>query len=240
MTISNGDHTRNLAVAIGLLAGLTLLGAVLAYLGYLGPALERLWKAFQGRDEMRAYVEGCGSWAPAAFIFLQSAQVVLAPIPGEVTGAVGGFIFGAVPSLFYSTVGLTIGSFINFLAARLIGLPIVKLAVSDETLDRFHFLTERRGTILSFALFAIPGFPKDILCYILGLSPMGFMTFAVVCALGRIPGTAMLSFGGAAVYYENWSLVVALAAITLVCAALFFLVRDRMEVWLRQRFCKTP
>jgi len=240
MTVSSRDHARNLAVAIGLLAGLTLLGAVLAYLGYLGPALEKLWKAFKGRDEMRAYVESCGSWAPAAFIFLQSAQVVLAPIPGEVTGAVGGFIFGAVPSLFYSTAGLTIGSFVNFLAARLIGLPIVKLAVSDEALDRFCFLTEPRGAILSFALFAIPGFPKDILCYILGLSPMGFITFAVVCALGRIPGTAMLSFGGAAVYCENWLLVVILAAIALVCVALFFAVRERMEVWLRQRFCKTP
>jgi uncharacterized membrane protein YdjX (TVP38/TMEM64 family) len=240
MTVSNRDHTRNLVVAIGLLAGLALLGAVLTYLGYLGPALERLWKAFQGRDEMRVYVESCGNWAPAAFVFLQSAQVVLAPIPGEVTGAVGGFIFGAVPSLFYSTAGLTIGSFINFLAARFIGLPIVKLAVSDETLDRFCFLTERRGTVLSLALFAIPGFPKDLLCYILGLSPMGFITFAVVCTLGRTPGTAMLSFGGAAVYCEDWLLVVGLAAIAVVCIALFFTVRDRMEVWLRQRFCKTP
>ena len=240
MTAANKDRMRNLAVAISLLTGLTLLGAVLAYLGYLGPALERLWKAFQGRDEMRAYVESYGNWAPAAFIFLQSLQVVVAPIPGEVTGAVGGFIFGAVPSLFYSTAGLTIGSFINFLAARLIGLPIVKLAVSDEALDRFCFLTERRGTILSLAFFAIPGFPKDILCYVLGLSPMGFMTFAVVCALGRIPGTAMLSFGGAAVYCEDWLLVVVLAVAALVCVALFFVVRDRLEAWLRQRFCKTP
>ncbi len=240
MTVSGREHMRNLAVAIGLLAGLTVLGAVLAYLGHLGPMFEKLCKAFQGREEMRAYVESWGSWAPAAFILLQSLQVVVAPIPGEVTGAVGGFIFGAVPSLFYSTVGLTTGSFINFLAARLIGLPIVKLAVSQEALDRFCFLTERRGAILSLALFAIPGFPKDILCYILGLSPMGFLTFAVVCALGRIPGTAMLSFGGAAVYCENWFLVVTLAAIAIVCVALFFTVRDKMEVWLRQRFCKTP
>ena len=94
MTVSSKDHTRNLTVAISLLAGLTLLGALLAYLGHLGPMLEKLCKAFQGRDEMRAYVESCGTWAPAAFIFLQSAQVVVAPIPGELTGAVRGFVFG--------------------------------------------------------------------------------------------------------------------------------------------------
>jgi uncharacterized membrane protein YdjX (TVP38/TMEM64 family) len=240
MPDSTKDNRPNLTLAITLLAGLALIGAVLAYLGYLGPMCERMWKAFQSRDEMRAYVECWGSWAPAAFILLQSAQVVIAPIPGEVTGAVGGFIFGAVPSIFYSTAGLTIGSLINFVAARFIGLPIVKLAVSDEVLDRFCFLTERRGTIISFAMFAIPGFPKDILCYVLGLSPMGFITFAIVCTLGRIPGTAMLSFSGAAVYHENWLLVVGLAAAALLCVILFFMVRDKMELWLRQRFCKTP
>ena len=76
MTNSTKDNRPNLTLAIILLAGLGLLGAVLAYLGDLGPMLERLWKSFQGRDEMRAYVESWGSWAPAAFIFLQSAQVV--------------------------------------------------------------------------------------------------------------------------------------------------------------------
>ncbi len=240
MSDSTKDNAFSLTLALALLGGLTILGALLAYLGYLGPMCEKVWKAFQSRDEMRAYVESWGSWAPAAFIFLQSLQVVLAPIPGEVTGAVGGFIFGALPSLIYSTAGLTIGSLINFIAARFIGLPIVKLAVSDQVLDRFCFLTERRGTVLSFAMFAIPGFPKDILCYVLGLSPMGFITFAIVCTLGRIPGTAMLSYSGAAVYHENWLLLVGLAAVALLCVIFFFMVRDKMEIWLRQKFCKTP
>ncbi len=237
---SSKSNSFNLKLAASLLAGVIISGVAFSYLGYLGPILEQLWKAFQGREEMRAYVEAWGTWAPAAFIFLQSAQVVLAPIPGELTGAVGGFIFGGIWSLLYSTIGLTIGSLVNFFAARFIGLPIVKLAVSDETLDRFCFLTERRGAILSFALFAIPGFPKDILCYILGLSPMGTITFALVCTLGRIPGTALLSFSGAAVYHENWLLVVALAAAALICVILFFTVHDKMELWLRHKFCKTP
>ena len=240
MVSYNRDQTFGLALALGILVAVTLLCVVLAYLGYLGPILEPLWNAFKGRNEMRDYVEGCGRWAPAAFILLQAAQVVVAPIPGELTGAVGGFIFGGVPSLLYSTVGLTVGSFINFLAARLIGLPIVKLAVPEQVLDRFCFLTERRGTLISLALFTIPGFPKDILCYILGLSPMGFITFAVVCTLGRIPGTAMLSFSGAAVYSEDWLLVVTLAAAALALVAIFFTVRDKMESWLRTKFCRIP
>jgi uncharacterized membrane protein YdjX (TVP38/TMEM64 family) len=82
---------------------------------------------------------------PAAFIVIQALQVVLAPIPGEFTGAVGGFIFGGVPTILYSSLGLTIGSIMAFLAARIMGLPLVRLFVSKTSLEKFHFLTERRG-----------------------------------------------------------------------------------------------
>jgi uncharacterized membrane protein YdjX (TVP38/TMEM64 family) len=155
------------------------------------------------------------------------------------TGAVGGFIFGALPNILYSTIGLTIGSIIGFLAARIVGLPLVKLAVPCEMLERFEFLTKRKGALLALALFAIPGFPKDILCYLLGLSPMGFLSFATVCTLGRIPGTVMLSYSGAAVYNENWWLLIILAAAALLAIAVFFLFRDRVEWWVKKRSCGT-
>ena len=152
---------------------------------------------------MRAYVESWGSLAPAAFICLQTLQVVLAPIPGEFTGAVGGFIFGGLPTVLYSTIGLTVGSALAFYGARIVGQPLVKLVVPPRAMERFRFLTKRRGTFIAFILFIIPGFPKDILSYILGLSPMGFLPFIAVCTLGRIPGTVLLSFSGSALYNRN-------------------------------------
>ena len=104
---------------------------------------------------MRAYVESWGSLAPAAFISLQTLQVVLAPVPGEFTGAVGGFLFGGFPTTIYSTIGLTLGSTLAFLGARIIGQPLVKLVVPPRTMNRFQFLTERKGTLLALVLFII-------------------------------------------------------------------------------------
>jgi uncharacterized membrane protein YdjX (TVP38/TMEM64 family) len=226
-------------VSIGTIIVLAVVTAVLGYLGYLSRMTAVLWEAFQGREQLRAFIESWGTLAPAAFIFVQALQVVVAPIPGELTGAAGGFIFGAVPNIVYSTVGLTIGSLIGFLAARIVGLPLVKLAVPCEMLERFEFVTKRKGALLALALFAIPGFPKDILCYLLGLSPMGFLSFATVCTLGRIPGTVMLSYSGAAVYSENWWLLTILAVAALLAIAVFFLFRDRLEWWVKKRSCGT-
>jgi len=239
MHINGAEHKKRLVVAVGLLAALAAGLVYLALSGQLGLLAREGCRIFTDRDELRRYVESWGAWAPAAFIAIQALQVVMAPIPGELTGAVGGFIFGAVPNVLYSTIGLTLGSLGAFLAARIIGLPIVRLAVTRQSLERFHFMTERRGIIVALALFTIPGFPKDILCYILGLSPMGLLPFTAVCALGRIPGTIMLSYSGSALYDENWLLLVAVSAICLIVLAAFYLHRDRIEIWLKGRSQKT-
>lgn len=232
--VSRQERTR-LIISITLITTIAVTIAFLAISGRLSPLVAQLWEIFKDRDQMRDYVQSWGAWAPAAFIVIQALQVVLAPIPGEFTGAVGGFIFGGVPTIFYSSLGLTIGSIMAFLAARIVGLPLVRLIVSKASLEKFHFLTERRGTLLALILFIIPGFPKDILSYILGLSPMGFPAFVAVCALGRIPGTVMLSMSGSALYNENWTLLIVLSIACAIALVAVFVWRVKIESWLKGR-----
>ncbi len=232
--VTRQDKLR-LTVALAMLAALLLAGIVLGAMGYLSSLWSLFNSAFENRDSLRNYLRTWGGWAPLIFMGIQALQVLVAPIPGEVTGAVGGFLFGAPLNIVYSTVGLTVGSVLAFLASRIIGLPLVKLVVKQETLEKFHFLTEPKGEIATLLFFIIPGFPKDILSYLLGLSPMPFLTFAVVCAVGRIPGTVLLSFGGAALYKENWTLLAALGTVCLVVFAIGYLKREAIMAWLHRR-----
>jgi len=229
------EEKKRLILSLALLSGLVLVFVALAVTGRLTPLVQTLTECFQSREQLRKYVEGWGTAAPAIFMLLQALQVVIAPIPGELTGAVGGFIFGVEPNVIYSTVGLTVGSAIAFLASRVVGLPLVRLVVPCHILEKFHFLVDHRGTVIALILFTIPGFPKDILCFILGLSPMGFLTFLWVCTIGRIPGTVMLSFSGSAMYNQDWFLLILLAVICVAVIAIFFLARDRIEVWLKKK-----
>ncbi|MBI4965524.1 MAG: TVP38/TMEM64 family protein [Desulfomonile tiedjei] len=229
------EEKKRLIISLAVLGGMTLVLLVLAATGKLAPLVQTLLETFQGREQLRKYVESWGTAAPAAFVFVQALQVVLAPIPGEFTGAVGGFIFGVAPNVLYSTIGLGVGSAIAFLASRTVGLPLVKLVVPCHCLEKFHFLVNRRGTFIALILFTLPGFPKDILCFILGLSPMGFLTFLWVCTLGRIPGTMMLSFSGSAFYNQDWYLLGLVAVVCLAFIGAFLLARDRIEVWLKKK-----
>ncbi|MGH7279568.1 MAG: TVP38/TMEM64 family protein, partial [Candidatus Rokuibacteriota bacterium] len=65
------------------------------------------------------------------------------------------------------------------------------------------------GAILCFILYLIPGFPKDIVSYLFGISLMPFRVFAVVSTLGRLPGTWISSYFGAHVadHQYIWALI---------------------------------
>jgi len=234
MRISTRKEAVQLAVAVLLLTCTTIGILWLWRSGHLVCLVDDACDVLIGKDEVRAYVESWGSWAPFAFVVLQCLQVVLAPIPGELFGAVGGFVFGAVPNVLYSTIGLTLGSMGAFAGGRLMGAPLVKLVVSRETWERFRFLTERKGTFIALVLFTIPGFPKDVLCYILGLSPMGFLPFIIVCVIGRLPGTIMLSYSGSAVYDENWLALIAWGVACGALLAIIWLFRDKINRWIHK------
>lgn len=229
------QEQRQLTIGLVFLAALIAATIWLTFSGLLHTFSRRLFDIFESREEMRAYLQSWGAWAPVAFALIQALQVIISPIPGELTGLAGGFAFGTWQAVIYSVAGLTLGSVLAFTGARIIGLPLVKLAVQRETLEKFSFLSQRSGTVTAFVLFLIPGFPKDFLSYLLGLSEMKFVTFVLVCALGRAPGTVMLALTGAALYKENWRLIVGIASVALIAVLFFWVKRERIRIWFKEK-----
>jgi len=113
-----------------------------------------------------------GTLSPVGFSALQILQVVIAPIPGEFTGLVVGFVFGQWWGFCYSTIGLTIGSLAAFGVGRSIGTPLVKRLVGQRAWDQLGRATEPSGRLLCFVVFLVPGLPKDMACYVFGISRM--------------------------------------------------------------------
>ena len=174
-----------------------------------------------------------GIFAPAIFIGLQALQVIIAPIPGELTGILGGYLFGEWVGLFYSTVGLTLGSLAAFAVGRWLGAHYVQRLVSPDIWRKLGFIVEAEGAILCFVIFLIPGLPKDITCYLFGLSPMPFWIFALVSTLGRIPGTWVLSAQGAHTAAGDYVEVILLTALVVAVALPLYYYRNRLVEWFR-------
>ena len=186
------------------------------------------------REWMRAAVESYGWAAPLVFIGIQIAQVIAAPVPGEATGFIGGYVFGTLTGFIYSTIGLTIGSLINFGIGRMLGERFVRRLVSQERFSRIDRLVNRQGIIALFIMFAIPGFPKDYLSLALGLSTLPVKLFTLMTGVGRMPGTLMLSLQGAALYDRSYGLLAVVAGACLVLILLAYRYREALYQWVER------
>jgi uncharacterized membrane protein YdjX (TVP38/TMEM64 family) len=183
------------------------------------PAALFVLRLYKDHEFFHESLQALGWLAPVAFILLQALQVVVSPIPGEATGLLGGYLFGLTRGFIYSTVGLTLGTVAAFALGRWLGARVLARLVSGHMEERFRFILEVEGAILAFVIYLIPGFPKDALSYVFGISPMPAWIFVLVSTLGRMPGTWVLSAQGARAatgqYVELALLTAGVAAVVL-------------------------
>ena len=195
---------------------------VYQYNSQLWTQIVKFYDVLHNRHQLKKVIVSYGPYSPLAYIFVQVLQVVIAPIPGGAIEFIGGYIFGAKAGFLYSMVGLLLGSWIAFSLARIFEKLAVEKVVSLETRKKFDYLIGHEGAILSFLLFLIPGFPKDALCYILGLTPMRLGIFLFISTVGRVPGTLMACLqGGKAFDYQYKTFLVLLGISTLVLLAFY-------------------
>jgi uncharacterized membrane protein YdjX (TVP38/TMEM64 family) len=191
-----------------------------------------IWRLATDVPALRAWVEASGPVAPLIFAAIQAVQVIVFIIPGEVPQIVGGLLFGTWAGTLLSIGGILAGSTVTFFLSRLLGVPFVHALFRREQVERLdRLLGSRNSRVLFFLLFLIPGIPKDILCYVGGISPMPFPVF-LLASLGRLPGIVVSALLGNAAGERKWLLVGILggAAVLLFVAGL--LLRGRIEKWL--------
>lgn len=186
-----------------------------------------LWRFFRDRQQIIHFIKSF-KYDELAFIILQIAQVIAAPIPGEVSGFIGGYLYGPLWGTIYSTIGLTLGSWLAFVLARFFGEPLLEKVVKKEVFEKFDHFMEHRGLLVSFLLFLIPGFPKDYLCYIMGVSRIPTMTFIIISTVGRFFGTMMLSISGNIAAKEQYLLLVLVVVAAVIVSLLAWRYHDKI------------
>ncbi|MDY6769165.1 MAG: VTT domain-containing protein [Candidatus Nanohaloarchaea archaeon] len=165
------------------LHGIVLLGGIAALWAVASFFLPSSYTA----DQLRAAVAAYGAWAPAVMMGFQIVQVVVAPIPNQAAAIASGYLFGAWLGTLYTAVGTTLGGVIAFLLSRWIGRPAAEFVLPEETISRLYEVVEGADAPLLIALFLVPLFPGDALCYAAGLGRIRLRVFLVAAVVGRFP-----------------------------------------------------
>ena len=195
------------------LAGISL--AVVTLLVILLTLFVCNWLRSFSQDDFREYIRSFGTAGPLVLLGLQILQVFVALIPGEIVESAAGYVLGPWLGTAVCYLGIILASSAIFTLTRRYGVRLVEVFVSREKINELKFLnTEQKRNNLIFLLFFIPGTPKDLLTYFVGLTDIRLRTFLLLSMVARIPSVISSTFGGHMLGEEKYVGAIVLYGIT--------------------------
>ena len=180
----------------------------------LGPIIVRTAK---DPEQFREYINSYGFAGRLIFIGIQMLQVIFALIPGEVIEVGAGYAFGPWEGLWLCMAGCAAASTLIFLLVRKTGRRFAEMLMSSEKLEKLKFLhNEKQLELIVFLLYFIPGTPKDLLTFFIGLTDMKPSTFVWTTTLARIPSILSSTYAGHTLGVKNYTATIIIFAASAV------------------------
>jgi uncharacterized membrane protein YdjX (TVP38/TMEM64 family) len=188
------------------------------------------------RTALQRAIDRLGPWGPLGIVLGQMAQVLLAPIPGQIVGWMAGYLYGPWDGAALSMAGLMGGTALAIWLARQLGRPLVERWASRDLIARIDAYVARRGALVFFMIFLIPFLPDDACCFAAGLTRLPMRKLLLAALLGRFPGVLVATYLGARSQQLGGASIALLAGLSAVLAVgiarIYPALERRMFAWL--------
>lgn len=155
------------------------------------------------------------------FLGMLILQVFAAVIPGGPFEIAAGYAFGVVKGSLICAIGTTLGSMVVFFLVRCFGHKFLHLFVEEQELEKLTFLNDnKKMESILFLLFLIPGTPKDLLSYFVGLTDISVSHWLFICFVGRLPAIVLSVLGGHALSNAQYHIAVIAFVVILITASI--------------------
>ncbi|MBE6682455.1 MAG: TVP38/TMEM64 family protein [Ruminococcaceae bacterium] len=177
-----------------------------------------LVKSYKDPEAFLKMIDSLGAFGFFAMLFIQTVQVMVALIPGEIVEFIAGTLYGWFGGMIICLIGIALGQTIIFFSVKYFGESLVEKAAGSKAMVKYKFLRdEKRLKTVVFILYFIPGTPKDLLTYFVPLTKIKFLDFLVLSLLARIPSVVTSTYGGDAFADKDYiSLAITYSIILLI------------------------
>lgn len=189
-----------------------------------------------GMEKLKEMLETrySGIEAMAIFTLIQALQVIIAVIPP--VQIIGGVLFGWHMGCLLSFAGTLLGTLAIFLMVKRFGRPLVEAFVDDKVMKKFKFLQDEKSLIrVLVILYLIPGIPKDVISYIVPLTPVKRKDFFLYVMPCRLPAILMSTLLGSNAIDGNAVPVICLIGAAVVLGIAGFFLKDTVVEKLKKR-----
>ena len=174
-----------MAPAIGLAAFII----ILIYIRHSG--------IFSSVADLQHFIKNFGNFAIAAFIVVQAIQPIVPFLPGGFATIVGMLMFGNIPGVLYSYIGLVIGEVGLLLLVRRFGSKFARLVLSEKNFEKFETtLQDHTQDIkkLLIVCFIFPFLPDDLTCLVAGMTDLSFREYLKIVLIFKIWSVASYGY----------------------------------------------
>lgn len=181
-------------------------------------------------DQFRDFVDSYGVLSDIIFILMIVLQTIIAIIPGEPFEIAAGYAFGYIRGTIDCLIGFAIGGTVVFILVKKYGARILEIFFPVEKIKSLKFLqnTKRLNT-LTFIVFLIPGTPKDLITYFIGLTDMKLSIWIFITTVARIPSLISSVLGGSALGNKRYEIAVLVLVVTLIISGIGILIYKKIK-----------
>lgn len=191
------------------------------------PYMELLGKT-EYQQEFKNWIDSIGAYGFLLVILMQVIQVIIAFIPGEPIEIIAGVLYGGILGFVICIIGCILASTFIFYLSKKYGIPLINKLFKEKT-QKYDFINNtQKLQIIVFILFLIPGTPKDMLTYLVGLSPLTLSRFILISSFARIPSILSSTFLGSTMIQGKWETSLIIFVVTGVIGILGVVYHDRI------------
>ena len=160
-----------------------------------------------------------------AMVLISAVQVIVALIPGEFVEIAAGYVFGSWVGSLLCLAGIVLGSCTTILLVRRLGSKLVYAFYPKEKIDALPIINDPpKRNLLTFLLFVIPGTPKDLFTYAIGLTDMSIHLYILLTTAARFPSVILSTLSGNAVGTKDYRMAVVFVIVTAVVSGVGVLI----------------
>ena len=163
------------------------------------------------------------------YIGVQVLQIIICIIPGQALQVAAGYLYGFWLAFLLSIIGAFLGSVAVFYIAQFLGQDAMHILFGKrkitEMLDKIN---SKKGMLIVFVIFLIPGIPKDLCTYAAGISNMHIKPFLILSLIARSPGMMCSIAIGKEVMRGNYHSAIIIAVIVVILFVIGILFRDKV------------
>ncbi|MBQ9707591.1 MAG: TVP38/TMEM64 family protein [Firmicutes bacterium] len=221
----SGSKKEKRLAAVKLLVILAILAAIPLYMYIAHPDLVR---EYMNAEAIKGLLEDYKGYSILLFLGLNVLQVIFS-LPGQVFQLAGGYAFGFWLALLLSVAGVATGSSIVYFISRKLGHDAIRtLFGGSKVTNLLDQLNSRKGIVILFVGYLIPGMPKDLLNYVSGLSDIRYKPFILLSMTARLPGMIASLFIGDALTDGNYTRAIIVAVCVIIAAGICLIKRGKI------------